>query len=92
VALTATASYLTVHHAGPLAPAIAAVHGYDVAFTVSAVLFGVGALVAILLLPSRRRIHALQNPLQPATATPAASPALTDRLPADGAVQSAELR
>ena len=92
VALTATATFLTVHHAGPLAPAIAAVHGYDVAFTVSAVLFGVGALIAILLLPSRRRMQALQNPPQPATATPAASPALTDRLPADGAVQSAELR
>ena len=44
VALTATATYLTAHHAGPLAPATAAVHGYIVAFAVSAALFGVGAL------------------------------------------------
>ena len=36
VALTATATYLAAHHAGPLAPATAAVHGYSVAFTVSA--------------------------------------------------------
>src|SRR6185312_279287 len=51
VALTATASYLTAHHAGRLAPVTAAVHGYTVAFAVSAVLFGVGALAAVLLLP-----------------------------------------
>ena len=43
IALTATASYLIAHHAGPLAPAIAAIHGYTVAFAVSAVLFGIGA-------------------------------------------------
>src|SRR5271156_6164116 len=55
VALTATASYLTAHHAGRLATATAAVHGYNVAFAVSAALFGVGALVAVLLLPSRQR-------------------------------------
>jgi EmrB/QacA subfamily drug resistance transporter len=62
LALTATATYLTAHHTGPLAPAAAAVHGYSVAFTVSAALFGVGALVAALLLPSRRRIQELWNP------------------------------
>src|SRR6201987_5118508 len=45
VALTATAAYLTAHHVGRLGPATAAVHGYTVAFTVSAALFGVGALV-----------------------------------------------
>ena len=61
VALTATATYLAAHHAGPLAPATAAVHGYSVAFSVSAVLFGVGALIAVLLLPSRRRLQELRN-------------------------------
>src|SRR3984885_9576300 len=77
VALTATASYLTAHHAGRLAVATAAVHGYNVAFTVSAVLFGVGALVAVLLLPSRRRLEELRN-MEPAAGVPAAaSPALT---------------
>jgi hypothetical protein len=59
MALTATGSYLAAHHAGPLAPATAAVHGYSVAFTVSAALFAVGALVAIALLPSRRRMQEL---------------------------------
>src|SRR5260370_15650482 len=55
VALTATASFLAAHHAGRLAPATAAVHGYSVAFWVSAALFGVGALVAVLPPPSRPR-------------------------------------
>ena len=40
IALTATASYLTAHHTGPLAPAIAATHGYTTAFAVSAGIFG----------------------------------------------------
>ncbi|HEX2822721.1 MAG TPA: MFS transporter, partial [Streptosporangiaceae bacterium] len=77
VALTATATYLTAHHAGQLAPATAAVHGYTVAFTVSAVLFGVGAVVAVLLLPSRRRLEELRNMEPTASAASAASPALT---------------
>src|SRR6202035_914803 len=42
VALTATAAYLTAHHVGRLAPATAAVHGFSVAFAVSASLFGLG--------------------------------------------------
>ncbi len=76
VALTATASYLTAHHTGPLAPATAAVHGYVVAFSVSAALFGIGALVAVLLLPSRRRLEELRNAaLEPeAAAAVAAGP------------------
>jgi MFS family permease len=72
VALTATATYLTAHHVGRLAPATAAVHGYSVAFTVSAVLFGVGALLAVLLVPSRRRLEELRN------MEPTASPVLTE--------------
>jgi EmrB/QacA subfamily drug resistance transporter len=59
LALTATATYLAAHHTGPLAPAAAAVHGYSVAFTVSATLFAIGALVAVLLVPSRRRMQEL---------------------------------
>ena len=78
VALTATATYLATHHTGRLAPATAAVHGYTVAFAVSAALFGIGALTAVLLLPSRRRLEELRNTEPTASATPAASPALTD--------------
>jgi hypothetical protein len=55
VALTATASYLTAHQASPLALETAAVHGYTVAFTVSAALFALGAVLAFTLLPSRRQ-------------------------------------
>jgi hypothetical protein len=79
VALTATATYLAVHHAaGPLAQATAAVHGYTLAFAVSATLLGIGALVAVLLLPSRRRLEELRNMEPTASAAPTASPALTD--------------
>ena len=53
IALTATTSYLAAHHAGPLAPAIAATHGYTAAFAVSAGIFGFGVILAIVLLPSR---------------------------------------
>jgi MFS family permease len=92
VALTATTAYLAVHHAGPLAPVTAAVHGYTVAFAVSAALFGIGALVAVLLLPSRRRLAELRNPAPAASAVPAASAPLTDGLSADDEVRAADPR
>jgi MFS family permease len=69
VALTATVSYLAAHHTSPLAPAIAATHGYTTAFTVSAAILGLGVIVAIVLLPSRRRFAELR------TAAPEPSPA-----------------
>jgi hypothetical protein len=61
IALTATTSYLVAHHTGPLAQATAAVHGYTLAFTVSAGLFGLGVILAIALLPSRHRLEELRN-------------------------------
>jgi EmrB/QacA subfamily drug resistance transporter len=73
VALTATASYLTAHHAGPLAPVVASVHGYTVAFTVSAALLGAGALLAIVLLPPRRRLEQLRRAALTESAAPAVS-------------------
>src|SRR5882724_3246572 len=36
IAASATTSYLITHHAGPQAPAIAATHGYTLAFTITA--------------------------------------------------------
>jgi EmrB/QacA subfamily drug resistance transporter len=71
VALTATASYLVAHHAGPLAPAVAATRGYTEAFAVAAGLLALGAIVAAILLPSRRRLAELRT----AAVTPAAVPA-----------------
>jgi EmrB/QacA subfamily drug resistance transporter len=60
IALTATAGYLAIHHAGPLALPAAATHGYIVAFAVSAGLFGAGAILAVVLLPSKRRLAELR--------------------------------
>jgi MFS family permease len=92
VALTATTAYLAAHHAGPLAPATAAVHGYTAAFAVSAALFGIGALLAVLLVPSRRLLAELRNPAQATSAAPAASPQLTDSLPVGDGVRAADPR
>jgi EmrB/QacA subfamily drug resistance transporter len=79
IALTATATYLGTHHTGPLAPAIAATHGYTTAFTVSAGIFGLGVILAIVLLPSRQRLADLRAaeavPAAPAPAPASAAPA-----------------
>jgi len=60
VALTAASSYLVLHHAGPLAVATAETHGYTVAFIASGALFGLGVIVALVLLPSRQRLAELK--------------------------------
>ena len=75
VALTAAASYLVAHHSSPLAPAIAATHGYTVAFTVSAALLGFGFILAIVLLPSKHRLDELRTAAAPVAATAAPAPA-----------------
>ena len=72
IALTAATSYLAAHHTEALAPAIAATHGYTVAFAVSAGIFALGVILAIVLLPSRQRLAELRAAAAPA---PAASPA-----------------
>jgi hypothetical protein len=90
VALTATATYLTAHHAGRLAVATAAVHGYSVAFTVSAILFGVGAVAAALLVPSRQRLEELRNAAQAAAFPPPASSAPAGQLAGDPSARAAE--
>jgi EmrB/QacA subfamily drug resistance transporter len=86
IALSATAGYLVAHHTGPLAPAVAATHGYTVAFSVSSGVLVVGAILAIVLLPSRRRLEELHNP--PAAPALAATlvPAETSAVPAYAAV------
>ena len=71
IALSTAASYLITHHTSPLAPAIAATHGYTVAFSVSAALLGLGFILAIVLLPSKRRLTELRNAA--ATSAPAAA-------------------
>ena len=73
IALTATASYFAAHHTEPAAPLVAATHGYTVAFAVSAGIFGLGVILAIVLLPSRRQLADLRA--AEATAAEAAPPA-----------------
>ena len=75
IALTASTSYLAAHHTEPLAPAIAATHGYTVAFAVSAGIFALGVILAILLLPSRRRLAELRAAEAAPVAVPAPAPA-----------------
>jgi Major Facilitator Superfamily len=86
IALTATTSYLIIHHTSPLAPAIAATHGYTTAFTVSAALLGLGFILAIVLLPSKHRLAELRNgaTAAPAAAAPAPAPAPAATAPQPG--------
>ncbi len=74
IALMATARYLTNHPLGALAPAIAATHGYTVAFTVSAALFSLGVVLAVVLLPSRKRLSQLRSAAAAASAAAASTP------------------
>ena len=77
IALTTTASYLAAHHTGPLAPAIAATHGYTTAFSVSAAIFGLGVILAIVLLPSKQRLAQLRAAAEAAPRAAAPAPAGT---------------
>ena len=94
IALTATASYLVAHHTGALAPAVAATHGYTVAFAVSAGIFGLGVILAITLLPSRQRLADLRAEAAaaaeaaPSAPAPAPAPAPASA-PAPAAAQPA---
>jgi EmrB/QacA subfamily drug resistance transporter len=83
IALTATASYLVAHHGSPAAPAIAATHGYTLAFTVSAALLGLGCILAVVLLPSKHRLDELrQAAAVPGVAPAVAAPATVSAQPA----------
>src|SRR5579859_4685442 len=74
IALSATATYLIGHDAGPQAPAIAATYGYTIAFGVSAGLLVIGFILAIVLLPSRRRLVTLGDAGAATPAPPAPGP------------------
>jgi hypothetical protein len=82
IALTATATYLAAHHTSPLAPAIAATHGYTVAFSISAGLLGAGFVLTVLLMPSKRRLDELRSAARAQAAVTEAGPA---RVPAHAA-------
>jgi EmrB/QacA subfamily drug resistance transporter len=77
IALTATASYLVAHHVGALAPAVAATHGYTIAFAVSAGLLGLGFILAVALLPAKRRLAELRRAAEVTDVAAAPRPAST---------------
>src|SRR6266571_966596 len=92
IAASATTSYLIAHHAGPQAPAIAATHGYTLAFTITAALLGLGAILAILTLPSRKRLEELASEasaLIPEPEAEVAAPALAPQPQVASALQPA---
>jgi MFS family permease len=82
IALSSAASYLISHHTVPLAPAIAATHGYTVAFSISAALLGLGGLLAIVLLPSNRRLTELRTAAAAAAAAATGAPIPSPAAPA----------
>jgi EmrB/QacA subfamily drug resistance transporter len=86
-ALTATAHYLTAHPTPPAeAAAAAATHGYTLAFAIAAALFGLGVLLALGLLPSKRRL----DELRAAAAAPApAAAAATEQAASTASEQTA---
>jgi EmrB/QacA subfamily drug resistance transporter len=75
IAVTATAAFVSSHHGGPGLAAEAAVHGYTVAFTWSAVIFLIAAVVALVVFPSR---SALPQPAEEAYAAGAQPAAIGD--------------
>jgi EmrB/QacA subfamily drug resistance transporter len=90
VALTAASSYLVAHHTSPLAPAIAATHGYTQAFAISAALLAAGFLLALVLIPSKRGLERLRAPAAPpAAARPTAAPAAAAPATASASAASA---
>jgi hypothetical protein len=61
-----------------------------VAFTVSAILFGVGAVAAALLVPSRQRLEELRNAAQAAAFPLPVSSAPAGQLAGDPSARAAE--
>ncbi|HSZ49718.1 MAG TPA: MFS transporter [Streptosporangiaceae bacterium] len=89
IALSAAATYLITHHTSRLAPAVAATHGYTVAFGVSAGLLGLGFILTIVLIPSNRRLTELRAVSTPAAGTGAPVPATAVPAPAQSAAAPA---
>ncbi len=77
VAASATAGYLTGHASLPRLAAIAATHGYVVAFGISSALFAVGAVLGATFFPSKARIAQIREAAahpEPVGQAPAAVP------------------
>jgi hypothetical protein len=75
IAASATTSYAAAHHVtNGAGRAVAATHGYTVAFDVAAGLFALGAVLAVTMLPSRAALERIRQANDAAT-TGSAGPA-----------------
>jgi hypothetical protein len=90
IALSATATYLVGHDAGPQAQAIAATYGYTIAFGVSAGLLVIGFILAIILVPSRPRLADLRGAGAATPAPPAPGPTVATAAAAPTEQQACE--
>jgi EmrB/QacA subfamily drug resistance transporter len=80
IAASATSSYVSTHHTpGDLGAAIAATHGYTVAFAVAAGLFALGAVLAVTMLPSRAALERIRE-LNDLTAESAVPDTIEDKV------------
>ncbi len=68
---TAVVSYVAGHGATPIAQANAAIHGYNVAFTVSAFLLAAGALLAFLFIRKPTEAVVVEEPVEELVPEPA---------------------
>jgi predicted MFS family arabinose efflux permease len=68
---TAVVGYLTSHGANPIEQANAAIHGYNVAFTVSAFLLATGALLSFLFIRKPPQAVPTQEPVEELVPEPA---------------------
>jgi EmrB/QacA subfamily drug resistance transporter len=68
---TAVAGYLASHGVTPIAQANAAIHGYNVAFTVSAFLLGAGAVLSFLFIRKPPEPVAVEEPVEELVPEPA---------------------
>ena len=84
MALTATASYLTAHHAGGWRRPPPRCTATPWRSPCPPSLFGLGALAAVLLLPSRRRLQELRDAAPADDAAAALSPARAQAMTASG--------
>jgi MFS family permease len=90
IALNATARYLIGRDASPQTQAMAETYGYTVAFGVSAGLLVIGVILAIVLVPSQRRLADLRDAGVATPAPPAPGPTALAPPAATAAATSAE--
>jgi EmrB/QacA subfamily drug resistance transporter len=84
IAASATSGYVASHHVtGGVGVAVAATHGYTIAFDVAAGLFALGAVLAATMLPSRAALERIRESNDLSTGPTAPAPASEDKVGAE---------